>query len=113
MVVSETLPVPMKADAHGTILIGGTRVTLETVIAAFRDGCSAEEIVLEYPALRLADVYLTIAYCLDHQADVDDYVRERDELAAAVRQEIEARSGDMSGIRDRLMARRAQMRGGQ
>ena len=36
-------PVPLEEDAHGVIRIGGTRVTLDTVISAFQEGLTAEE----------------------------------------------------------------------
>jgi uncharacterized protein (DUF433 family) len=33
-----------------------TRVTLETIIAAFNEGATTEEIALQYPSVPLADV---------------------------------------------------------
>lgn len=56
----ETLPLEM--DAHGVIRVGKTRVTLDTVVAAFDEGATAEEIVQQYPTLLLADVYSVIGY---------------------------------------------------
>jgi hypothetical protein len=38
-------PVPLEMDAEGVMRIDRTRVTLDTVIAAFVDGATAEEIV--------------------------------------------------------------------
>ncbi len=43
VVVTEV--VPLTSDADGVIRIGATRVTLDTVVAAFLDGATAEEIV--------------------------------------------------------------------
>jgi len=54
--------IPLQADADGVIRVAGTRVTLETLIAAFSDGATAEEIVQQYPSLTLADVYSVIGY---------------------------------------------------
>ena len=51
---------PLTVDADEVIRIGGTRVTLDTVIAAFREGMTAESIVGQYSSLGLADVYLVI-----------------------------------------------------
>jgi uncharacterized protein (DUF433 family) len=56
-----TEPVPLQTDADGVIRIGGTRVTLDTLAAAFDAGATAEEIVQQYPSLALADVYSVIA----------------------------------------------------
>jgi hypothetical protein len=85
--------------------VGGTRVTLDTVIAAFNNGATAEEIAQQYPSLTLADVYSVIAYYLRHQTDVQTYLADRQQHAANVRQELERRF-DPSGVRDRLLARR-------
>jgi hypothetical protein len=86
--------------------VGTTRVTLDTVVSAFREGASAEEIAYQYPSLRLADIYAVLGYYLDNQADVDAYLREREQQMNHVRQENESRF-DPQGVRDRLMARAA------
>ena len=98
-------PAPLATDADGVVRVGATRVTLDTVVAAFREGMTAEGIGEQYPSLYLADVYLVIGYYLGHREEVDAYLRERGVLADDVRRENEARS-DPNGIRDRLVARR-------
>jgi uncharacterized protein (DUF433 family) len=98
-------PVPLRPDADGVMRVGGTRVTLDTVVAAFQEGATAEEIVEQYPSLRLADVYFVIGYYLDNQVAVDLYLQERDRRSAEVRQENETRFPPQ-GVRDRLLARR-------
>jgi hypothetical protein len=40
---------PIEIDLDGVARVGGTRVTLATVLAAFHDGVTAEEIVYQYP----------------------------------------------------------------
>ncbi len=98
-------PIPLAADADGVVRIGGTRVTLDTLVAAFREGASAESIADQYPALSLADVYTAVGYYLRRQAEVDAYLQRRRQLAAQVRQENELRFPPL-GVRDRLLARR-------
>lgn len=98
-------PVPIEADADGVIRVGGTRVTLDTVVAAFDAGATGEEIVQQYPSLTLADVYSVIAYYLRHQSEVLAYLAERQRQAAQGRDENERRF-DPAGVRDRLLARR-------
>lgn len=98
-------PVPIETNADGVIRVGGTRVTLDTVVAAFDAGATAEEIVQQYPSLTLADVYSVIGYYLRHQSDVRAYVAERQKRAAQSREEDERRF-DPTGVRDRLLARR-------
>jgi uncharacterized protein (DUF433 family) len=97
--------VPLVADRDGVMRVGGTRVTLDTIVAAFREGATAEEITQQYPSLRLADVYAVIGYYLRHQSEVDHYLRERRQQAIEVRRSNEARF-DPAGVRDRLLARR-------
>lgn len=62
--VIESPPVPLNIDMDGVIRVGNTRVTLDTVVAAFKEGATAEEIVWQYPSLSLADVYAVIGYYL-------------------------------------------------
>lgn len=38
-------PLLLRANPDGVIRIGGTRVTLDTLVSAFKEGASAEEIV--------------------------------------------------------------------
>ncbi len=105
--VVEAQRVPLVTDADGVVRVGGTRVTLDTMVTAFREGLTAEEIVSQYPSLRLADVYQVIGYFLDHQAEVDAYLQVRQQHAAEIRRANETRF-DPAGIRDRLLARRRQ-----
>ena len=97
--------VPIRTDADGVIRVGGTRVTLDTVVAAFDAGATAEEIVQHYPSVTLADVYSVIAYCLRHQSEIRAYLTQRRRQAAEVRETNERRF-DPTGVRDRLLARR-------
>ena len=100
-----TEPVPLYADEDGAVRVGGTRVTLDSVVAAFRLGETAEGIVERYPALRLADVYQVLGYYLLHRDAVDAYIAGREREAARLRETIEA-DFDPTGLRARLLARR-------
>ena len=46
-------PAPLAVAADGIVRVGGTRVTLDTIVAVFKQGATAEEIVHRYPSLRL------------------------------------------------------------
>ena len=100
-----TLVIPLATDADGVVRIGGTRVTLDTVVAAFDDGATAEEIVHQYPALQLADVYAVITYYLRQRPEVEVYLRQRRQQANDSRQQNEIRF-DPTGVRERLLARK-------
>jgi uncharacterized protein (DUF433 family) len=100
-------PVPLAIDTDGVVRIGATRVTLDTLIEAFRDGMTAEGIVEQYPSLHLDDVYTIIGYYLKHQVEAEAYLQNRRNKAAEVRRENEARFSP-AGVRNRLLARRSQ-----
>jgi uncharacterized protein (DUF433 family) len=85
--------------------VRGTRVTLETVLAAFSEGATAEEIAQRYPSIPLADVYQVIGYGLRHSAELEPYLARRREDIHETRRLDESR-WPPDGIRDRLMARR-------
>jgi uncharacterized protein (DUF433 family) len=99
-------PVPLSTDADGVVRIGNTRVTLDTVVAAFREGATPETIAEQYPSLPLDQVYTVIGYYIRHQEEVNEYLERRRQAAAQVRQENEARFPPV-GLRDRLLARRS------
>lgn len=100
-------PAPLETDADGVVRVGKTCVTLDTVVAVFKQGTTAEEIVYRYPSLKLADVYAAIAFYLKHQQDVEAYLEQRQQQAQEVRRINEARF-DPQGLRDRLLARKAE-----
>lgn len=97
--------IPLRTDADGVMRVGNTRVDLDSVIAAFREGATAEEIAQQYSSLQLADVYSVIGYCLHHPAEIDAYLLKRREQRDVVRQSNESRF-DPEGVRDRLLKRR-------
>jgi len=100
-------PAPLETTEDGVVRVGGTRVTLDTVVAAFEDGATAEEIVEQYPSLDLADAYAVIGYYLRHCSEVQAYLAERRDYAGEVRRQNVSRF-DPTGVRARLLARRAQ-----
>jgi uncharacterized protein (DUF433 family) len=107
----EAEAVPLEWQEDGRVLrVRGTRVPLDVVVAAFHDGASAEEIVLRYPSLDLADVYGVLAYYLRHRDRVDGYLAERRATAAAVKRAVQARA-DMNVIRRRLESQGIRLRG--
>lgn len=99
------VPIPLKVDADGVVRVGGTRVTLDTVVYAFKQGATAEEIEQQYPSLQLADIYSAIGYFLHRQTEVEAYLREREAQAEEVRAQY-SQPVDVQGLRERLLARR-------
>ena len=97
-------PLPLTADASGVVRVGTTRVTLDTLVAAYQEGLTIEAISEQYPSLPLGAVYSVIGYYLNHQAEVHAYLAAREIQARDVRAENEARFSPV-GMRSRLMAR--------
>ena len=98
---------PFVLDTDGVARVGGTRVTLDTVVRAHKRGNTPDEIIRAYDTLQPADVYAVIAYFLRHEAEVEAYLRGREERAEAVRATIEA-AADRQEIRTRLRARQTE-----
>ncbi len=96
--------VPLALDAEGVARVGGTRVTLDTVVAAFREGATAEEIVQRFPTLLLADVSSVLGFYLRRRSEVETYVAEQAAFQDQVRSENELRFPP-EGIRERLLRR--------
>ena len=59
--------------------VGETRISLDSVVRAFLEGISPEEIARNFSLLTLEQVYGAIAFYLANQDLVDGYLRE-DEL---------------------------------
>jgi len=107
--IIEAEQIPLVMDAAGVIRIGETRVTLDTLISAFNEGATAEEIVQQYPSLRLGDVYAALGYYLRRRLDVEVYLRQRQTQGAEARKLNETRF-DPQGVRDRLLARQGEQK---
>lgn len=99
--------IPLTVSEGGVAYISGTRVTLDTLVAAYEQGASPEEIVSRYTTLRLADVYAIITYYLRNREEVADYLSRREAEAEEVRTAYEQRFPP-EGRRERLLARRSQ-----
>lgn len=99
--------VPLRVDETGTVRIGKTRLVLESVIDAFRDGATPEDMVQMYDVLDLADAYSVIGYYLRHREEVDAYLVERAHEANELRNKIESSQRHLPDIRSRLLAARA------
>lgn len=105
-IISQVSDAPLTLDAARVIRIGRTRVTLDTVIAEFLAGATAEEIVEDYSSLDLADVYLVLGFYLRHRELVDQYIEERNRIGEAIKKEIRRRQKNGS-LREKLMQRLA------
>ena len=72
-----TFDVPLRLDAQGTIRVGQSRVTLDTVIGAHDRGASPEAIARQFPAVTLAELHGASAHSRQPQAELDASLRAR------------------------------------
>jgi uncharacterized protein (DUF433 family) len=98
-------PWPLRVDAGGVVRVGNTRVTLESVVLAYKAGETAEQIAQSFDTLELGDVCGVITYYLKHRAEVEAYLDQYARLFEERRAEAESQ-GSMRGIRELLLARR-------
>jgi uncharacterized protein (DUF433 family) len=101
----KSLDVPIRMDEHGTARVGGTRVTLLSVLSEFRNGATPEQIVQEFDCLSLHDVYAVIAFYLRDRPAVDVYLERQERVADEVQKQMELHYPPR-GIREQLLARR-------
>jgi uncharacterized protein (DUF433 family) len=109
-VLEPTQDVPLSVAEDGTIRIADTRVSLESVVHHYEQGATAEEIMLRFPALRLADVHSCLAYYLNHREKVHEYMTRQQQRADQLRERIAADPVQQRGLaqmRERIHNRAA------
>jgi uncharacterized protein (DUF433 family) len=90
----------------GNYYVAGTRISLDSIVHAFRRGESPETICQNFELLRLEEVYGAIAYYLANQADVDTYLIRQSEKWAAGKRNEEPLPAD---LRERLTRARDEL----
>jgi uncharacterized protein (DUF433 family) len=92
---------------EGLWRVSGTRVSVDSVVHAFWRGSTPEQIVQDYEALSLAQVYGVIHFYLTHSAVVDAYLKEQDRLDKKLRRELKTQHAKfIASLRRRMDARR-------
>ena len=75
------------SQQEGAYRVGGTRVSLDSIVYAFLEGQTPETIVQWFPVLSLEQVYGAITFYLAHRADIDASLREGELAADRLRDE--------------------------
>jgi uncharacterized protein (DUF433 family) len=102
----EVQPITLRRDDQGVMRVGPTRVRLDTIITAWKQGDSPEEIADNFDALGLAEIYGVISYYLQHRSEIDSYLEQNQAAGERIRTE-NAQRFLQTGIRERWLARRA------
>lgn len=64
---------------NGGYYFAGSRISLDSILYAFRRGESPETILEHFPAVgSLAKVYGAIAFALDHPQEIEEYLKEQE-----------------------------------
>ncbi len=96
---------PLRVHEGGAVRVGGTRISLDSVVEQYENGMTPEDMIRAYDTLNLADVHAVIAYYPRHRDEVRAYLKRRVEEAEALQVKIEAERPRVS--RDDLPARRS------
>jgi uncharacterized protein (DUF433 family) len=67
---------PYIEERDGGLYAAGTRVSFDSVVIRFQEGASPERIVQSFPALKLSQVYGAIAYYLENEEAIKEYIAE-------------------------------------
>jgi len=63
-------------ERNGGLYVAGSGVSLDSVVIRFQQGAAPDRIVQSFPALRLSQVYGAIAYYLENEQTINDYIAE-------------------------------------
>lgn len=67
---------PYVEERNGGLYVADTGVSLDSVVIRFQEGASPEKIVQSFPTLKLSQVYGVIAYYLENETAISDYIAE-------------------------------------
>jgi len=93
-------------ERDGNYYVAATRISLDSIVQAFRRGESPETICQNFELLRLEEVYGAIAYYLANQDHVDAYLVRQGEKWAEGKREAEPLPAN---LRERLMRARDEL----
>jgi uncharacterized protein (DUF433 family) len=99
-----TIPKPVRLVEGGTLRVGNSRVSLDSVIYAFNRGENVAEIQHSFDTLTLAEIHGAISYYLHNKAEVDKYLERRELDFEKRRAEDRARPDHIT--REMLLARK-------
>lgn len=85
--------------------VEGTRISLDSIVYAFRNGLSPESIVQSFPLLTLEQVYGAIAFYLANCAEIDGYLAAEEAEFDAMPQPLQATD---PALYNKLMAAKAE-----
>ena len=85
-------------ERNGGYYVAGTRISLDSVVYSFKEGNAPAAIQQDFQLLKLPQIYGAIAFYLEHQEAIDQYLE-------ANEKEFEAASEPLSVVNPELCAR--------
>jgi uncharacterized protein (DUF433 family) len=89
---------PYVEERNGGLYVAGTGVSLDSVVIRFQEGASPDKIVQSFPSLELSKVSGVIAYYLENEKVVNNYIAEGE-------RELEQSATPLSQTNPELFAR--------
>lgn len=81
---------PLFQDEYGRVRVKGSRVTLDTLIANFKNGYKPKQIQDGFPTLSLEQINGVIEWYRNHRSVADAYLKEQYAAGEKLRKEIES-----------------------
>jgi len=101
------MPTDYVEQRDGGYWIKGTRISLDSIVYAFKRGAAPETIRRSFPLLTLEEVYGAITFYLAHETEIDEYLQSSEvELAA----QADARRKQVRMAKSEMYERLAQAR---
>jgi uncharacterized protein (DUF433 family) len=69
---------PYVEERKGGLYVAGTRVSLDLIVIRFQEGASPERIVQSFPSVKLSQVYGVIAYYIENEETIKEYLAQSD-----------------------------------
>ncbi|MBX9680120.1 MAG: DUF433 domain-containing protein [Gemmataceae bacterium] len=98
----EVSSLPIREEPAGIYRVGPPRMLLELVLSEFSRGHSPEEICENYPGVALSDIVAVVSYFSTRRSEMQNYLRQCDEEADALRQEYQAAHPEAVRAQQRL-----------
>ena len=101
--------VPLVQWEDGSIRVQNSRVTLQTIVIRTQMGDSVQRIHRGFPTVSVSQIKEIVAWYVDNQAEVDEYIRQLQEEAERIWQRIQSQPGYKKVSREELLRRKAQL----
>ena len=108
-VLTDTIQDVITVNQAGVWRVSGTRVSVDSVIYAFNEGASPEEIIWRFDTLDLKKVYSVINYYLHNREQVDKYLADSEKAKQKIGRDLDKRFPAV-GLRKKLLSRRKNLR---